>query len=1118
MNYNPYENIESSEKTPEGTEYNPYEALESCPELTPPARKDLPRSERLWRAQKEMTPAEREEYDYAAKHPNLYALTQTSMEICGHLPIANYLKFMSAEERHDFTELSQQDQTNALLHMSLDNALWAACGAPKAGSFLLKLGVPKRSAFGGVMKGAKLGAKAMGRSSKNILSEIVGNLAKSETRTGRGKALPSLLRVEDALKKIAILAPKVAFQGFKFKDFAGKVLKKEGFHKKEIEFLLEPLLRGEGSFSRFDMFNLGELARKNYKFSKVFQKMIPLLKDKKILRGMDPTWAKMYSEPLMEAAYKKRTFEKALGELYGSKEVAGFAKDFSLRTFQQSAGKLYTQMGKTFNFGEANLEQMANVTLYLLEHPMIGMKSIMPGSKSFIFPSILPKRVVYGLGEAVHRTKKMVYEPIKNALAGRNRNYFNHILLWTQLLKQEGLYTALKISATGEFEATKAAFFTPEVSEKVYKMLTKMDDLTKAAAEVKNPVMRKQLLSDVRALPGQTFGKNDPGILMYNAYKTFSDHLYSDFVKGHFSRTLNLVKKDKALPKDILETLTGQSRYVEYELDNLFSTVNKATYGWKMGSTKRLLGRAQRTIMRKAKGLPKDEIKRRKAIADQFAYGTEKGFPAYLENYVSRMRTHQLNLANSWQGQLASKPKAAFRHPRKKTYGETGDFATMLESRVMAQASEFYLYDKIDDVVKFAKRLPPAYRDYVEADIAGTLGLPAVLDHKVAWFLTKTVGKLERFFGKEGIWDEWRVLDLGHTVNTLTYLGALGFKPFSAVRNLFQTLMNVPADLGGIKDLGTLVRGVKKSLDPKVRQKLINWGAITEFAPEIHLRPSALPFGKKKLFGHILPSLKKAQDAGLWLFKMSDRFNRYMTGGAALEKWEKAFQAVGGKINIKNIEKFAEHLNLNGRRDYVREDIIKALLGPKQNLVEAEKTFVLDVIADTQYLYGVSEAPLILRKYGALGKTGFIFQSWFMNYGALLEKWLILGEPPPAKVNRLFTAMTSAAIGASLMETMWGESTALRTVGLGPFPKEANEYMIPPSWKPIYHAIAAISNIQDPDISSRHAKAILSSSFIMAPGYLQAKASFRGAREEGFAGFSRSILRLKSPEKEVQGW
>lgn len=1097
--YNPYLELKDAPtgeaiKEDRDIGYNPYLGLTSYEE---------PKDPMAWKAIEKMTEAEKEEMEFAGKHPNLYGLVKASLETLSDFPIVGYLEYLSPERREEFKDLTKQEQVNELLWKSFNAALWAKIAPLKAGSVLLKYGVGQKGLFSDVGYLLKLPFQT----AKKIGPKIVSGVLPKNF---------GVLRVEDALKKMAILSPKSDFKGFEYDKFLRKTLKGKGFHKKETELLTDALGRGTGTFSTMDTFQISELTRRGYKFSKAFQENVPLIPGKKLLRTLDKEFNLLHSKAIMEAEFRKKTFENVLREIYGTKQIKGFPKDFSLKVFQERSAKLYPSLGKHFNFGEASTVQMTNISLSLLEDITLTMKQIMPGRGLFMFPSLLPTRVVYGVGEKIFSTKTKIYDTIKLALGKSNRNYFNHILLWAKLLEQEGLYTSIKIKKTGEFIAKKAKFFTPDVSDRVYKVLTKMDDLTRQAAQVTDKTAAKALLNEARALPGKVFRKNDPGILLYNAYRTYSDHLYSDFFKGQFSRVLGKLRIAGALPDDIIRSLEGQSRLLEYEIDNLFSTVNKATSGWKMGSSKRLLGRAQRTILRGAERLSKEELAMRKEIASLFQYGSAKGFPAYLENYTARMRGNQLDLVASWKRTLATERTAAFRHPRRAGFGETKDLGTMIESRTMAQARELYLYDDIGKAVRYAKRLPPAYRDYIDAHISGVLGLPSTMDHKVAWFLTKTTGGVERYFGKTGVWDEWRVLELAHTVNTLTYLGALGFKPFSAMRNLFQTLINVPADLGGIKDLGLLVSGVKKALDPVVRKKLIQWGAITEFAPEVHLRPAALPFGKTKIMGKTLPSLKRVQDVGLWMFKGSDRWNRYVSGGAALGKWDQALGKVGGKIHFKNLGEFTKHLNLAGRRDYTRDKVVSLLLKGKN--IEAQKTYVLDVIADTQYLYGVADAPIIIRKHGALAKTGFIFQSWWMNYGANLEKWIRTGEPLPAKVNRMFTAMISTAIAGTLMEQMWGKQTALRTVGMGPFPKEANEFLIPPAWMPIYHALAAISNIQTPKVSSRHARSILTSAGILLPGYLQGKALWRGAREEGIEGFARAIFRLKKPERRTGGF
>ena len=263
----------------------------------------------------------------------------------------------------------------------------------------------------------------------------------------------------------------------------------------------------------------------------------------------------------------------------------------------------------------------------------------------------------------------------------------------------------------------------------------------------------------------------------------------------------------------------------------------------------------------------------------------------------------------------------------------------------------------------------------------------------------------------------------------------------------------------------------------------------------------------KVIFGKELPTLEGTRDVGMWMFKGSDRFNRYVTGGAANLKWNDAMKKYGTTLEPKSVNAFAKKIALSKRRPWKEAEIEDLLMRGK--VEEAKAAYVNDVIADTQYLYGAAEAPTALRRYGAIGRTGAIFQSWWMNYGSLLHKWMVTGVSPGAKAERVITAMVSQSMAYMLMEPMWGGRTAMRTVGLGPFPKEFNEYLLPPAWSIAFHAAAAVVSIQSPEVSSRQAKAVLDSSMILLPGGLQIKSFYRGYKDDEWEGFSKAILKFK---------
>jgi len=178
-------------------------------------------------------------------------------------------------------------------------------------------------------------------------------------------------------------------------------------------------------------------------------------------------------------------------------------------------------------------------------------------------------------------------------------------------------------------------------------------------------------------------------------------------------------------------------------------------------------------------------------------------------------------------------------------------------------------------------------------------------------------------------------------------------------------------------------------------------------------------------------------------------------------------------------------------------------------LGHAKDKFVADVIADTQFLYNTAETPVISGRWGVISKTGVIFQSWWMNYANLFGKWFLRTGDTGQKANRLFTWMTSSAIAGELMVHIAGfkQSQAVKSTFGGPFPTEINEYMIPPTWTPAYHALGVVGNLAklDPESAKRRLNALAKSTVIFAPGGLQLSKSVRGIKEDGFEGLARSI-------------
>ena len=478
--------------------------------------------------------------------------------------------------------------------------------------------------------------------------------------------------------------------------------------------------------------------------------------------------------------------------------------------------------------------------------------------------------------------------------------------------------------------------------------------------------------------------------------------------------------------------------------------------------------------------------------------GQKYGFTSYLEGYFARIGKGSEIMPDKAIDGLPGEMKAFFTKQATRATGKQpllGLDETMA-GRISAQGNAMYLYPAIGKISKTAEGYPEFIKKHVSHYVARLAGQPSPFDHAAARFLNNMPGI-------KG-WDGRRVRELSGVINDFTYMGFLGLKPFSAMRNMFQPLLNVPAELGGMGDFNSLLRGYYKVItDSARRAQLRDMGIITEYAPEI-MYSSGMR--------------NKVREGAMWMFRWSDESNRLVTGSAALDKWERALVKMPGIKEGKNVAQFMQKSGASKRRPWIAKEIERALTrrpyGSKviPDMAAAERLFVRDVTAVTQYLYGALDSPLITQIGGIFGRTGAIFQSWWMNYGDMMMRWYTGGQRPGEKVNRAFTWATSSAIAWLAMNEMWGSATATRTVGLGPFPKSM---VIPPTWEPIFKGLKVITTAgetaftQDPDKLSREVKALLGTGLNFVPGGLQIKQMIRGYQKEEPGALFKSIFKLK---------
>jgi len=994
------------------------------------------------------------------------------------LEMVPFAKYVMPDEQDKFMKLDPEEQTKALFWESFGVAL---------------------------MVGAPLVTKPLGKGLRFLGKGLLKPFQKVF------KPLP----IEDALAGIKKVAPSFEMKPFNFREIMQGKLQGKGMTEAEGRWLVDSL---EGSVDEIPVFAGVGLGGKT-KTKPFLEVTEEVLGRSYPTRKIKPDFKMRYSEGLVRGQYYNRQFESALKtELLRVNPKEEVAANLTQVIFDTMTEKLWPATAKQMGFGTIGEAEMANVVHLMLTDKAGAQGVLMAGMKHLMPLSWMPARVAFGTGEAPWQTITKVYNPTKDLFETTNRYHFNKILEWAKMLEQSGLATVEKHPAKG-FKLKKVNF-TAMDQKLAQEALIKRDDLMFTAVrsgEEKAVIEARTAVQKVTAAMGQ--GPAKELVMLWDRY---SDKLYSEYIIHQIPR----VFRKAGFSGDGMAQVQALMRGLEPKIKQLFATSSSRNASDIFLGVKEILGEARELLKYSGEGghhyLSKIALEEQPKVLEKLAKaltprGKESGgdFLPYLENYTARMAERQAGVVAEWSGAIAKKVgQAGFTKSRYlETFaGKPLDFSSMIEARTYAQAKELFLFDGLKEVMKYAEGLPPAWAEYIEHWLSRALNRPSVTDIKTAMMLQKSVGAVERLFGKTGLWDEHRVMKLASNLNNITYMGALGFKPFSVIRNLFQPLLLVPADLGGMKDMGTLIKGAARAMDPKVRDYIIKIGGITDYAPEITMRPHALPFGKPGVFGMSQQMVDQLRDASLWAFRGSDRWNRYTTGAAAMTKWEKSLAKVGlkGEVEIfpKNlVDDFARKVNLNGRQPWKAQEI-KDLLWRGQH-DNAKAAYVKDVIADTQYLYGTLNAPVVTGG-SAVARTGFIFQTWWMNYLTTMEKWMRTGDGGGAKVNRLLTGMISAAIAEQLMEPVWGRKTAMKAVGLGPAPTQV---MIPPAWRPIYEGVAALMTIQDPEVSKKHAVGVIRSLSIFAPGGLIVSDMIRGAKKEGFEGFLKKIVKYQPDEE-----
>lgn len=795
------------------------------------------------------------------------------------------------------------------------------------------------------------------------------------------------------------------------------------------------------------------------------------------------------------------------------------------------------EMAKKVALWEISETEMANFISSMLSPK--GQKFVGSVHKlalgEYRLPWIRPLRDTFGTGEPVFQTKTKVFDKLAEAFANSNRYKMEKVGVLMKMLSDRGFGTLKQGVHAMEFVPNKELWTTKNL-DAAYSLLKRIDFLAEAGR--KGKVISKGDASAAIVKMMDEAKEGTPVVAdLVSLVRDYSDVLYKDMLQIYLPkivRRVGLTARGESvvsnlegiwMPKieEAFKTNSGinypdRIKLVKDMLKDFRKTLTKGmerrkkvsgpggeegfaerrTSSWRLPTDRRFLNE-EGLFLDNGKVLEKKLTE----LVGKLAYGSKKpgALPAYLEHYMPRIGRGGAFLEANWKQALVG--EASFMKGRQKTTSSelVSTLQEMIEARTSSQAKQLFFYDEVGDVVKHAKKLPFAWREHTDFAISRLLGRPSAWDEKLATVLQKTA---------PGNWDAYRAMRVTQKITGLQYTGLIGLRPFSAMRNLTQPIVMTGAELGGgVRDSYSMLKGLALAGTKSHREYIRSIGAITEFVPDFQRGP-LLP---KTGFASSYDSMK---DAFMWMFKKSDRLNRYWSGGAAVDKWDHVAAAVRG--GPTNVSAFSRKLGLGGQQGWVKNEVENLLhLG---RVDDAKAAYVRNIVANTQYLYTVLDAPA-MTGVGGIQKTVTSFNSWWMNYGSALSRWATTGTGTE-RVKRMGTWLVSSLVAEQLLESWAGRETAMRSTFTGPLP--LGTYGLPPSFVPMHEGLTAVGEALkwgvsgDPKSREKAVKAawktLKSTGTTFAPGGLMAKQMIRGYKKGEWSGLAQGIVQYHEGEFE----
>ena len=248
---------------------------------------------------------------------------------------------------------------------------------------------------------------------------------------------------------------------------------------------------------------------------------------------------------------------------------------------------------------------------------------------------------------------------------------------------------------------------------------------------------------------------------------------------------------------------------------------------------------------------------------------------------------------------------------------------------------------------------------------------------------------------------------------TLTYSGAMGFRPMTVIRNATQPFITVYPRLGS----RWFSRGYTKALTSKGMAEARELGILYDsYLP--------IPYGEEMA---LVKGATSMLQKGLWAFRRVDSLNR----AVAYHGMKERVLHFGEKF-LKNqitAKQFITKTEIEGFHPTVIKDQVLPLLR-KGNIKELAQTMGKHLAEDTQWIYRKANAPKLMR--GNVGKLFGQFGVWPASYLFYLKQLGMQGT----KLGR------AKRVGRFL-----GMSALIKEVGEKTFGVDVSRWVY---WNPLY--------------------------------------------------------------------